>query len=91
MPYVGDQIARRAAGTGLDVGLPLLQATEVLVAQLTLGGTLEPPHHAVRVAGDVGEHVTHAPAGQLARPASIFVGQLGQRRRRVRPAPPGSR
>ena len=75
---VGHQRGGRAGGPGLDVGAALLETTGILVAQLTPGRTLEAPHHAVAVAGDVGEQVADAPARQPAGPTGHVVGQPGQ-------------
>ena len=72
---VGHQLGRGPGRPGLDVGAALLETTGVLLAQLAAGGTLEAPHHAVAVAGDMGEHVPHAPARQPAGPTRHVVGQ----------------
>ncbi len=53
---------RSAAGRPAPASMsaaPLLEPPGVLVALLAPRGSLQPPHHAVRVAGDVGEHVAH--------------------------------
>ena len=69
------------------------------------GGALQPPHHAVGVAGDVGQQVADAPAGQPARPAGHAVLQVAEAcqqrglgrarsprsRRSAHPPPPPSR
>ena len=93
---------RRAAhvGTSSAAGRPapasmsaraLLEPARVLVAQLARRRALQPPHHAVRVAGEVGQHVADAPAGQAARPARHRVGQAGQVGVAARPGRPRTR
>jgi LigD, primase-polymerase domain len=70
-----DERAGGAVGAGSDLFVALGHATRVLHRRLATASAFDHPAQPVGVAGDVGEHVAHAPARQPRRLASLVVGE----------------
>ena len=72
LAHVGHELGGRSARAILDVAAALLETAWILVAQLAQRRALQPPHHAVGVAGDVGQHdgPTLQPGRRLGRRAT---------------------
>ena len=72
-PHVVHDVTGRSTGSGLDVGSTRLDASLVLIEDLAPLGALQDPHEAVRVAGDVGQHVADRPSGKQRRQADVGI------------------
>lgn len=75
LAHVFDDLCRRAAGPGLDLGFASRISARVLVHHLTFGRCPDPTYVAVCVASYMGEHVADRPSWERAHSPDVFIGQ----------------